>query len=278
MTTRIKPGRHIVITGGSSGLGLEIAHQLAPRGVRLTLVARNTAKLDAARAEIGDKHPGALVETLSVDVSDQAALDAAFSELAAAGPIDVLVNSAGILREGYFEDLTDDDFRAVMDVNLFGTINAARAVLPHLKASRGQVVNIASVAGLTGVFGYTPYCASKHALVGFTDALRYELEPQGVSVVLVCPGEFDSPMVDALDRTRTPENREHTLTIPKLSVDAIAKATIKGIDRDDRVVVPGVVTQAVVAANRLLPAVAGAVGRRAVKKVYQGPSVRGTRP
>lgn len=276
MNTRLKPGQHVVITGGSSGLGLELAHQLAPRGVRLTLMARDSSRLATARDEIQARRPGTVIETVSVDVSDLVALTTAFAELVEkVGQIDVLINSAGILREGYFENLVDADFRAVMDVNFFGTVNTIRAALPCLKMAGGKVVNVASVAGLMGVFGYTPYCASKHALAGFSDALRYELEPQGVSVLLVCPGEFDSPMVDALEATRTPENREQVLTIPKLPVEAIAKATIGGIDDNDRVVVPGRATQAVVSAQRLAPAVVQAVVRRAIKKVYQGPSVAG---
>lgn len=270
--TTLSPGTHAVITGGSSGLGLELARQLTRRGVDVTLVARDQRKLDDAAAELRGAATASTVRVAAADVSDPAATAAAFAGLAQdAGRIDVLINSAGILREGHFEELPVSDFREVMEVNYFGVLNATRAALPHLERSSGALVNIASVAGLTGVFGYTPYCAAKHALVGLTRSLQYELEPRGVSVVLVCPGEFDSPMVDALDRTRTPENRAHTLTIPKLGVRQIARETIAGIDRRAGFVVPGRKTRLLVTAQRLLPGVARGIGRRRIAEVYTGP-------
>lgn len=265
-------GQHAVITGGSSGLGLDVALRLAERGIRTTLVARDRDKLDKAQAAIRAAVPSTDVRVVAADVSDGAGLEKAFAELVAeTGAIDILINSAGILREGYFEKLAAADFRDIMDINFFGTLNAVRAALPHLKASKGRIVNIASVAGLTGAFGYTAYCASKHALVGFTEALRYELEPQGVRVHLVCPAEFDSPMVDALDRTRTPENREHTLTIPKLPVGQIAAELIDGVNADHARIVPGRLTRVIVGAQRLAPTVVGAVARRRIARVYRGP-------
>lgn len=267
----LSEGQHIVITGGSSGLGLEIARQLAARRVRLTLIARDPRKLEAARSEIIAGTPGAQVAILAVDVTDAAALDDAFAAPVMTS-IDMLVNSAGIIREGYFERLTDDDYRAVMEVNLFGTINAIRASLPQLKASGGSVVNIASVAGLSGVFGFTPYCASKHALVGFTNALRYELEPQGVAVQLVCPGEFDTPMVAELETTRTPENRVHTHAIPKIPAQQVAREIIRGMDSQARDIVPGRQTRLLVTALRLVPGLSGAANRRRIARVYQGPA------
>lgn len=271
--SHLKAGQHVIITGGSSGLGLELAHQLAGCGARLTLLARDQAKLASARDEVIGRCPGAAVDTVAVDVSDRHALDRALTALAKeTGRIDVLVNSAGILREGYFEELTDEDFDDVMNTNFFGTVNAIRAALPHLKDSGGAIVNIASIAGLLGVFGYTPYYASKHALVGFTNSLRYELEPQGVSVYLVCPSEFDSPMVDALDVSRTPENHAHVLMVPKLTVDQIARETISGVRNGSPVIVPGQRARLTATANRLFPKVARAVCKKRIATVYRGPS------
>lgn len=213
MKTKSFKNARIVVTGGSSGLGLALAHALAKKGARLVLVARNPSKLDAAAREIVESHPGAKVDVQAVDVTDEAAVTGAMRAAAEAmGGIDVLINNAGILREGYFETLPSSAFRDVMDINFFGVLNATMAALPYLKEAKGRLINIASVAGLMGVFGYTPYCASKHALVGFTSSLRCELEPLGVKVQLVCPGEFDSPMVDELDQdpdAREPRARAH---------------------------------------------------------------------
>ena len=266
------PGTHTVITGGSSGLGLEIAHHLAPGGGPITLVARDPDRLTAAAEAIRLRTPQARVRGLSLDVSQPVAVRTAFQHLAAeTGRIDVLINSAGILIEGHTAHLTAQDFHAVMDVNFFGTVNACSAALIPLAESRGTLVNISSAAGLMGVFGYTAYCASKHAIVGYTRALSYEAEPLGIRVVLACPGEFDSPMVDALDACRTPENRAHTLTIPKLPVAQVASEIIAGIQADRRTIIPGRRTRAAVLANRLMPRIVDAVGRRRIAGVYTGP-------
>ena len=158
-----------------------------------------------------------------------------------------------------------------MDINFFGTVNAVRAALPHLKASKGAVVNIASLAGLSGVFGYTSYCASKHAVVGFSNSLRLELEPQGVRVHVVCPGEFDSPMVDVLDQSRTQENRENAMMLPKLGVDVIADDTIRGIESNQDLIIPGRPQRLSATAQRLAPGLVKSLTKRRVAKVYVGP-------
>lgn len=261
---------HVVITGGSSGLGLELAHRLAAEGARLTLVARDLNKLEEAAAEIRQRMPGARVGVASMDVRDEEAAAALMQEIAEAnGGIDMLINSAGILREGCFERLPMKEFRDVMEINYFGLLNTTRAALPHLKKSRGRLVNIASMAGLTGAFGYTSYCASKHALVGLSDALRYELKPMGVRVHLVCPGEFDSPMVDELNKDRSPENRAHALTIPKATVEAIAEGTLAGIRADKFSIVPGLATRLVALAIRYFPGLTRALGDRTIAKVQR---------
>jgi len=257
----------IVITGGSSGLGLELARRLAAEGTNLTLIARDRKKLEQAAQELRTCHGGAQVSVESVDVCDEAATEACMQRIANAhGRIDMLINSAGILREGYFEKLALKDFRDVMEVNYFGLLIATRAAMPHLRASRGRLVNIASMAGLTGAFGYTPYCASKHALVGLSEALRYELEPLGIRLHLVCPGEFDSPMVDELERYRTPENRAHVQTIPKATLATVADETLAGIRADRFLIVPGMATRFVAFANRHFPALVRALGDRTIKR------------
>ncbi len=270
---------HAVITGGSSGLGLALATRLASRGADITLIARDPGRLDEAAAAVQQCNPDVRVGAVAADVSDPQAISTAIDKIAAdAGGIDLLINSAGILREGYFEQLRDADFRDVMEINFFGTVNAVRAALPHLKQSQGAVVNIASLAGLAGVFGYTPYCAAKHALVGFSNSLRFELQPQGVRVQLVCPSEFDSPMVDELDARRTPENREHVLTLPKLSVDVIADDTIRGIDRRHDLIVPGRLPRIAATLQQHAPRALGAVANHRIAKIYQGPTGTGKDP
>jgi len=153
----------VVITGGSSGLGLEMARRLAAEEASLALVARDAERLEVARQELLSRGAQA-VEVITADVRDSAALSAAFADIAERlGGIDMLVNSAGILREGYFESLPEETFHSVVEVNLVGPVNVTRAALPYLRAARGAVVNVASVGGLQGVFGYSAYNASNSA-------------------------------------------------------------------------------------------------------------------
>ncbi len=266
MARPLAAGQHAVITGGSSGLGEALAGELLDRGLVVTLVARREAPLSEAADRLRSGRPGAQVRVATADVADAASVSALFARLADAGtPPDVLVNSAGILREGYFDALPPSDFTDVMAINFHGTVNTIRAALPTLVARQGRIVNIASVAGLMGVFGYTPYAAAKHALVGFTESLRYEVEPRGVRVHLACPGEFDSPMVAALEADRTPENRAHTLSIPRRSTEAVARDVARGLDRDRAMIIPGRLTALTVLGQRLAPGIGAAVARRRIR-------------
>ncbi|MBU3031085.1 SDR family NAD(P)-dependent oxidoreductase [Paracoccus marinaquae] len=264
--------KHVVVTGGNSGLGLALAKALAGQGARLTLMARDADKLASAAGEITAAYPGAVVNTQSLDVTNEEAAAAAMNAAAEAqGGIDALINNAGILREGYFQNVPMEVFRQVMEINYFGVLNATRAALPHLQRSKGRLINVASMAGLVGAFGYSPYCASKHALVGLTSCLRYELEPMGITVQLICPAEFDSPMVDELDKTRTPENRAHVLTIPKATLDGIVTGVMKGLDTDRYEIVPTGMARAGVKLSRFAPGLLRRSGNRAIAGVYRGP-------
>lgn len=114
---------------------------------------------------------------------------------------------------------------------------------------------------------------TKHALAGLSESLYYELKPQGVKVQLVCPSEFDSPMVDKLEKARTPENKEHTLMIPKVSVDAIAQATIKGLESNKYLIVTGKMAKISAWAMRHFPSLLRMYAESKIKKVYKGPKI-----
>jgi len=264
--------RKVLITGGSSGLGLALAVPLLQRGDRVLLIARDPVKLATAVAQLREKVPGADVDALACDVSGPDVARDVAQALQTLGGLDLLINSAGILREGYVEALTERDYRQTMDINFFGAVRVIRAALPGLRASgQGQIINIASVAALTGVFGYTAYCSAKYALLGFSEALRAELKPRGITVQVVCPPEFDSPMVDALDQTRTPENKAHTLTIPKLDVDTVVDAVMSGIGRSSFLIVPGAQTRLMTFGLRHFPGISCWVADRRIQAAYRGP-------
>lgn len=224
-------GKQVVITGGSSGVGKELARLLLARGAHVTLLARDREKLEAARSELGAERVAVMV----CDVASAAQVDATFRAL----DVDVLINSAGILTEGRFDALPLERYRQVMDTNFFGTLHCVRAAMPSLRERHGHIINIASIAGLLGVYGYAPYCSAKHALVGLSETLRIELQGEGVSIHLVCPPEFESPMVTDIERHRSAENRAMARSIGVMTAAAVAEDTLAGIERGQFMIIPG---------------------------------------
>jgi 3-dehydrosphinganine reductase len=249
-------GRVVIITGGSSGLGKALAHRLADKGAHLALIARNESRLAEAREELEQTaKPGGKVLTYSCDVVDHAEVESTMAAIVdELGPPQLLINSAGILREGHFEQLPLSTFNEVMDINYFGTLHCIKAVLPYFqKQGGGWIVNISSIGGRMGVFGYSAYCSSKYAVVGLTDTLRGELKPQGIRLQLVCPAEFDSPMVDELNMYRTAENRRLAQTMPVLDAETVADAVMKGLKDKRYLIIPGRISRMLELGGRLLP-------------------------
>ncbi len=264
-------GKKIIITGGSSGVGKILAQRLIKKGARLALVARDEKKLLSVKKEISEiASAGQAVALFTCDVADTSAVEKTFKRIAEElGTPDLLINSAGILREGYFENQKIETFREVMDINFFGTLHCIQSVLPYFKNNGGgRIVNICSVAGLMGVFGYSAYCASKHALTGLTGSLRTELKYQNIIFHIVYPPEFDSPMVDEINTYRSEENRMIAKTIPKLSADKVADDIIKGIEKNQYEIIPGIATRLAVRSEKLLPSIGRAVVDFKISRVY----------
>jgi 3-dehydrosphinganine reductase len=250
--------KHIIITGGSSGAGKALAQCFLARGAKITLVARNREKLEAVRHALGETAAPEQIDVEGCDVSDPGAVERSFANLAdRSGPADMLVNSAGILKEGRFEEQPLEHYRAVMDTNFFGTLHCSRAVVPQLAAQDGgRIVNIASLAGLVCVIGYAPYCAAKHALVGLSETMRMELAPRGIRVHLVCPPEFESPMVEELERYRSPENRAVVRQLGVMSMEQLVRETVHGLERGRFLIVPGRGARMVAGMTRHFPRLA----------------------
>jgi 3-dehydrosphinganine reductase len=262
----------ILITGGSSGLGLGLAQALLEKGARLILLARTPEKLEQAKERLLKSIPGGNVDIIPVDVSDREALQEALHDALQRQPsLDMVINNAGILREGYFEKLAVTDFKEMFGANYFGALYITQITLPYLKKSRGRLINVASVAGLTGGFGLSAYGSSKYALIGLTETLRCELKPQGVTVQVVCPPEFLSPMVEELDTYRTPENLAHTIMIPRLSLDTLVKETIKGIEKNKFKIIPGWRTRLMLLGAQHFPGISRFFADQVIKKAYAGP-------
>jgi NAD(P)-dependent dehydrogenase (short-subunit alcohol dehydrogenase family) len=180
-------GRVVLITGGSRGLGLILARLFSDEGARLVLLARDEEELARAKAEL--EQSGAQVLTIGCDVTDSESLGGAIEQAVAHyGALDVLINNAGAIAVGPMEHMSEKEFRGLMDLHCWATLDATRAALPHLKKNGGRVVNIASLGGLVAVPHLSAYNVSKFAVVGLSTSLRAELAKDGVLVTTICPG------------------------------------------------------------------------------------------
>jgi NAD(P)-dependent dehydrogenase (short-subunit alcohol dehydrogenase family) len=181
-------GKSVVVTGGSRGLGLVMARQLADEGARLAICSRHEGQLRRAAHELRARGAPVVAETCDVTKPEQleAFLIHARRQL---GPVDVLINNAGVIRVGPLEVQTEADFEDAMAVHFWAPLRAMEHVLPEMRErGDGRIVNIASFGGRVAVPHLGPYCASKFALVGLSQSFRAELAREGVYVTTICPG------------------------------------------------------------------------------------------
>jgi NAD(P)-dependent dehydrogenase (short-subunit alcohol dehydrogenase family) len=178
----------VFITGGSRGLGMRIARILANEGARLTLISRHEDGLRTAEQAL--EETGANILTLRCDVRDRRQVQEAIdTSVKVHGSIDVLMNNAGVIQVGPFEDMTLEDFETAMAIHFWGPLYTTLAALPHMRREGGgRIVNISSIGGKMAVPHLMPYTASKFALAGLSDGLRAELRKYGIYVTSVYPG------------------------------------------------------------------------------------------
>ena len=188
-------GKTAIITGGSKGLGLAMGAGLASAGAQVVLVSRHVEEGKKAAATL-EKDFGTKAIAIGADVTNPDRMNTVVdTTLQTFGTIDILINSAGINIRGPIDELTYDEFKAVMEVNVNGTWLACKAVAPHMKAARsGKIINLASTLGLVGLANRTPYTSSKGAVVQMTRALGLELAPFNINVNAICPGPFLTEM------------------------------------------------------------------------------------
>lgn len=220
-------GKLCVVTGATEGIGRAIASSLGRAGATVAICARTPATVERAVAEL--RAAGIDAIGRPCDVSDPAAV-AEFAGFVGRerGDASVLVNNAGIGRFAPLEQLTLEDWDLVMGVNVRSLYLVTRAFLPGLvQAVAGAIVNIASLAGKNGIDGGTAYCASKHAVLGFSKALMLEVRKRGVRVIAVCPGSVVTPFMDKQSRLRP--NRDRVL-----QADDVAQAVLGALTLPDR--------------------------------------------
>lgn len=226
-------GKHAVVTGGGSGIGLAIAKALAGERANVTIMGRNRERLETVAGRMVG------CRAIACDVASAEAVTRAFRQAQAnSGRIDILVNNAGIVETAPFLRMDEAAFRRMLDVNLMGAFHATQAVLPGmLEAGWGRIVNIASTAGLKGYPYVSGYTASKHALVGLTRSLALETAKKGITVNALCPGYTETDIVaGAVDKIAAKTGRD----------EAAARAEFEAVNPMGRLVQPDEVAASVV--------------------------------
>ncbi|HEU4886528.1 MAG TPA: SDR family NAD(P)-dependent oxidoreductase, partial [Thermoanaerobaculia bacterium] len=227
--------QNVIVTGGSSGIGLEIARRLGRMGARLHLLARDPERLESARHSLlQELGPNAPVRAHSVDVTDQTAVSATVRAIGDSGRLAALVCNAGVIRVGRFDELSADDFETVLRTNYLGTLYVIQAAWPYLKAaSEARLGLVSSVAGYTGIYGYTAYAPAKFAMTGLAECLRMEGKLHGIRVTIVFPPDTETPMLE-YERAHAPtETRALTAGASQMSAAVVAEKFVAGMVRGD---------------------------------------------
>ncbi len=261
-------GKNVFLTGGSSGIGLATAKQLAAAGADVVIFARDAGKLAVALEQIESRRVAAAQRFACrpLDVADHAAVTAVMGETVETfGAPDLLINNAGRALPHYFEDVTFEQFDETMRTNLYGAWSATAALVPHMGAG-AAIVNVSSMAGFMGVFGLSDYCASKFALVGFSEALRQELRPRGIAVSVLCPPDTDTPGLAHEDLTKPAETKAVSAGAKLMQPDDVARDLIRGIERGTFMIVPGGDGKLAYFMKRHAPGVVDAIMRRGIRK------------
>ena len=190
-----------IVTGASRGIGSAIAHNLSKAGAKVVLISRSIDALKSVESEI--KSNGGEAISITADVSNLESFTNAISQVVEAwGTVDILVNNAGITKDNIILRLKEEDWDAVIDINLKGCFNGIKAVTrPMLKSRSGRIINITSVIGLIGNSGQSNYAASKAGILGLTKSIAKELGPRNITVNAIAPGYIQTEMTDNLDQT-----------------------------------------------------------------------------
>jgi short-subunit dehydrogenase len=261
--------QRIIITGASSGIGRELAHQLAALGARLALAARREQELRMVANECQEMGAQAIAVPTDITVQEQCQ-DLIEKTVDEWGGVDMLINNAGTSMHASFENITDlSVYERLMRINYLGAVSCTHYSLPYLKTSQGKIVVVSSLAGKTGVPTRTGYSASKHALHGFFDALRCELTGSGATVTIVCPGYVATGIRRyIIGYYGHPMYKSYTNDSKFMSAESCAGIILKAAAKGKREVI---MTLTGKAGQYIKPFLPGLIDRIALKKVRLRP-------
>jgi len=254
-------GRVVVITGGSRGLGLIMARELAKEGANLVLVARHEDELERAADDLRSRQPSAEVLTIVADVRRRHDAEQSVAQaIDRFGRIDVLINNAGIIQVGPLDHTKLSDYEDAMNTHFWGPLYMVLASVPHMRRrGEGRIVNISSIGGKISVPHLVPYCASKFALTGLSDGLRAELIREGIVVTTVCPGLMRTgSAVNAMFKGKRPQEYawfaiSDSLPLASIDADRAARQIIAACRRGDAELIITLQAKLAVLAHDLAP-------------------------
>ena len=260
----------VYISGGSSGIGLATAKLMAARGANVVIFARRQKVLDGALAEVDAcrLEQGQKFHCRSLDVAQRDQVEEVLKgAVAEYGVPDVLINCAGRARPDYFEKISYEQFEETIKVDLYGTWNTISVLLPYMKEKGGYIVNVSSIVGFIGIFGYTDYAAAKFGVIGLSEALRSEVKRYNITVSVLCPPDTDTPGFVEENKFKPPETKAISEAANLMKPEAVAAALLKGMARQEFIIIPNADGRFSYIMKRLFPWLVEMVTDSQIKKV-----------
>ncbi|MFN8276511.1 MAG: SDR family oxidoreductase [Chitinophagales bacterium] len=257
----------VYIVGGTSGIGLAIARELAARGMRICIFGRRTDWLQQAITDVSTK---GFCTGFTADATNRAALNEAFQQaIAAVGIPDVLINCAGRAIPMHFSEISDSQMQQTFSLNFQTAWNACQLLVPVMKESGGVIVNTSSVGGLIGVFGYTDYSASKFALIGFSEALRQEVAANNIRVQVLCPPDTQTPGFEEENKTKPVETAAISAGAKLVQPEIVAREFANALGGKKFLIIPGFDSKLSWLMKRFAPWLVDGIIKRAISQAQK---------
>ena len=261
--------QHAIISGAGSGLGHGLAERLLRRGAKVSVLDLSVSKERAAALDVAALAGGGRWQHHACNITDSAAVvQAVSSSVTSFGAPDIAINSAGVGSNEAFLDLTEAQFRRVIEINVYGSRNFSAAVLPYLKPG-SRLALIASLAGITSNYGYAAYGTSKFAVLGLATTLRQEYEPLGIHISCICPPEVDTPMVTEERAHGNPVGLALKEIAGTLSPENACDGIIAGIDAGKWLIIPGTKAKLTAFAAQRMPGLFHAVTAMLTRRIMR---------
>ncbi len=258
----------MIITGGSEGIGRSLALDLTKLGADVTILSRSLQKLESTNQEMEALRvsESQKLNYVTCDVTQLETVRKVFDQLISDYKVpDILMNVAGYAHTGYIHEQDITHFDDMMNLNLFGLVHTCKTIAPYfIKEKKGLILNTSSMAGFLGLFGYTAYCSSKFAVMGFSEALYRELKPFGISVSVLCPPNTKTPGLEKENQNKPEEVLKTEEKAKVVTPEEVSAKTLKLLKKRKRIIIPTFDGKLAYYLNRLSPCIIDLFVRRKV--------------